>query len=246
MRQPQEAAFGNCLLDALPPGEAARLVPAMRRVFVQRDQIVTQPEDRITFLHFPIDALFGAFAETTNTERATSILTVGRRGVVGLEPLLGLECAQSRIVAISPGSAWQLSVEAFERYNAATYAPLRRLLLRYAHACVMNGACRVACNAEHNVNQRLARWLLWLADETGRVDFAITHQQIAAIAAIRRPSVSLALSQFQREGAVRSQHGRVQLIGRGALEAMVCRCYWIISQGARSVFGIETAPKRRF
>lgn len=241
----QRLNFGNCLLDALPRVEAERVAPAVRRVFFQREQLLLRPGDRITHLHFPVDAFFGAFADTTDTERPTSILTVGHRGVVELEPLTGIERAQNHISVISPGSAWQLALEPFQRYNASAYAPLRRLMLRYTYACVINAACRIACNSEHNVDQRLARWLLWVADETGRAEFPITHQQIADIAAIRRPSVSLAVSQFQRDGTVRSQHGRLQIVQRAALESIACRCYWIIRASAESAYKTETAPERR-
>jgi hypothetical protein len=72
------------------------------------------------------------------------------------------------------------------------------------------------------------------------LEFAITHQQIAEIAAIRRPSVSLALSQFQREGLIRSQHGRLRILDRERLEKLVCRCYWIIRDNADNVFKRES------
>jgi CRP-like cAMP-binding protein len=101
---------------------------------------------------------------------------------------------------------------------------------------MLNAACRLACNSEHNIDQRLARWLLWVADESARAEFSITHQQIADIAAIRRPSVSLALSQFQRQGLVRTQHGRLHVVDRPRLEATVCPCYWIIKRNAEAVF----------
>jgi len=113
------------------------------------------------------------------------------------------------------------------------------MLLRYANACILNAACRLACNSEHNIDQRLARWLLWVSDECARPEFSITHQQIAEIAAIRRPSVSLALSQFQREGLVRSQHGRLRILDRPKLEELVCRCYWQIRLNSEQVFRKE-------
>ena len=228
--------FGNRILDSLPAKEAERLAPAMRRVFLQRDQVVVRPGEGIAFLHFPIDMFAWSWTETTDTQRPTSVLTVGQRGVVEWNRVLGIDTGSACATVISPGAAWRMPVDAFEQHQPNVQSPLRRLLLRFANASVLNAACRLACNAEHNIDQRLARWLLWVADECGRLEFAITHQQIAEIAAIRRPSVSLALSQFQREGLIRSQHGRLRILERDQLEKLVCSCYWIIRDNADNVF----------
>lgn len=236
--------FGNRILDSLPAKEAERLAPGMRRVFLQRDQVVVRPGEQIAFLHFPIDVFAWSWTETTDTQRPTSVLTVGQRGVVEWNRVLATDMGNTCATVISPGAAWRLAVETFDQHQAEAHAPLRRLLLRFANASVLNGACRLACNAEHNIDQRLARWLLWVADECGRLEFAITHQQIAEIAAIRRPSVSLALSQFQREGLIRSQHGRLNVLDREKLEKMVCRCYWIIRKNADGVFSPDGVVKK--
>lgn len=232
--------FGNHLLDALPAKDAERLATAMRRVFLQRDQVVVRPGEPIAFLHFPIDAFAWSWTETTDTQRPTSVMTVGQRGVLEWSRVLGTDLGNTCATVISPGAAWRLPTEILDQHHPNSNSPLRRLLLRFANSAILNGACRLACNAEHNIDQRLARWLLWVADECGRLEFAITHQQIAEIAAIRRPSVSLALSQFQRDGIVRSQHGRLRVLDRERLEKMVCRCYWIIRHNSNVVFNSKS------
>lgn len=232
--------FGNRILDALPPRESERLAPSMRRVLLARDQVVVRPGEPIAFLHFPIDVFAWSWTETTDTQRPTSVLTVGHRGVVEWNRVLATEHGNACATVISPGAAWRLPVDTFEQHQPHIQSPLRKMLLRFANASLLNAACRLACNAEHNIDQRLARWLLWVADECARLEFAITHQQIAEIAAIRRPSVSLALSQFQRDGLVRSQHGRLRIVDRARLEKLVCRCYWIIRNNADGVFKRES------
>ncbi len=237
--EPHRLVFGNRVLDSLPSAETERLAPSLRRVFLQREQMLVRPGEPINYLHFPIDAFGWSWTETTGTDRPTSVLTVGHRGVLEWNRVLDTERGQTCVTIISPGSAWRLNIEIFDKQHSSVQSPLRRLLLRYANASILNGACRLACNSEHNIDQRLARWLLWVADESARAEFSITHQQIAEIAAIRRPSVSLALSQFQRDGLVRSQHGRLRIINRAGLEALVCRCYWIITGNAEGIFKHE-------
>jgi CRP-like cAMP-binding protein len=240
-QQPEHRVmFGNRVLDTLPAGELERLAPSLRRVFLQRDQVVVRPGEPIGFLHFPVDVFGWAWTETTGTERPTSVLTIGHRGVFEWNRVLDMPRGQTCVTIVSPGSAWRLPVEIFDQQHGSPNAPLRRLLLRFANASVLNAACRLACNSEHNIDQRLARWLLWVSDESARAEFSITHQQIAEIAAIRRPSVSLALSQFQRDGLLRSQHGRLRIINRPGLESVVCRCYWIIKHNAEAIFKNES------
>jgi Crp-like helix-turn-helix domain len=235
----QRGAFGNSALDILSAREAELLVPSLRRVFLQRDQVIVRPGEPIKALHFPIDAFAWSWTETTGAERPTSVLTVGHRGVIEWNRVLEADCGQTCVTVISPGAAWQLPIDIFEKHQPHRHSPLRRTLLRYANACILNAACRLACNSEHNIDQRLARWLLWVSDESARPEFSITHHQIAEIAAIRRPSVSLALSQFQRDGLLRSQHGRLRILDRPRLEHVVCQCYWQMRQNVEQVFQKE-------
>ena len=232
-------SFGNRILDALGRSELEALAPSLKRVFLQREQVVVRPGDPITSLHFPIDTFAWSWDETTGADRPTSVLTTGHRGVVEWNQVLEADRGQTCCTIISPGSAWRMPIDVFEQLHPHTNSPLRRLLLRYANACILNAAARLACNSEHNIDQRLARWILWVSDECNRAEFSITHQQIAEVAAIRRPSVSLALSQFQREGLVRSQHGRLRVLDRAQLERMVCPCYWQIRQNSERVFRKE-------
>jgi CRP-like cAMP-binding protein len=225
-------------LDELDGDEAERLASALRRVFLERDQVLVRPGEPITALHFPIDTFGWSWDETTGAERPTPVLTVGHRGVFEWNFVLESSCGQTCVTIISPGSAWYLPVAAFERHSAKG-SRLRKMLLRYANSCILNAAARLACNSEHNVDQRLARWLLWVCDECARPEFSITHQQMAEIAAIRRPSVSLALSQFQRAGLVRSNHGRLRITDRRRLEQQVCPCYWQIRRNTEQVFRKE-------
>ncbi|HET7815381.1 MAG TPA: Crp/Fnr family transcriptional regulator [Candidatus Baltobacteraceae bacterium] len=225
---------GNRMLDALPAPELEQIVPHLRRVFVQRDQVMQSPGEPIEWLHFPIDAFAWAWTDSTGADRPASVLTVGQRGVIEWNHVLESDRGQSSVTVISPGSAWRLPVDVFDRLPLES--ALRKMLLRYANSCILNSAVRLACNSEHNVDQRLARWLLWVADESNADEFYITHQQIAEIAAIRRPSVSLALSQFQRQGFIRSQHGKLRLLDRKALEQRVCPCYWTLKRNCEDVF----------
>lgn len=224
------AMFGNYLLDALPRDEVARLSSHVRRVFLHRGQVLAVPGELTEFIYFPIDALLWSWTTTTGAERPTSLLTIGRRGAMSLDTLLDLPATHANVAVLSPGSAWRVPRAIFESAWRAADSPLRRLMARFAYVSFAVGAFRLACNSEHNVDRRLARWLLFIMDETGKPEASLTHQQIADVAAIRRPSVSLAFSDLQRRAIVRVHHGLVQILDRERLEKETCPCYNAIRQ----------------
>jgi CRP-like cAMP-binding protein len=236
----QHAMFGNLLLDALPRDEVARLSAQLRRVFLHRGQVLASPGEQSEFVYFPIDALLWNWATTTGAERPTSLLTSGRRGAMPLDVLLDLPSTHGHVAVLSPGSAWRVSRTALETLSRSTDAPIRRVLNRFAYASFAMCAYRLACNSEHNVDRRLARWLLFIMDETGKPEASLTHQQIADVAAIRRPSVSLAFSDLQRRGIVRVHHGLVQILDRERLEREACPCYYAIRSALDDALGGES------
>lgn len=237
----QHGMFGNHLLDALPREEVGRLSPHLRRVFLHRGQVLGAPGEAVEFVYFPIDALLWSWTTTTGAERPTSLLTIGRRGAMSLDTVLELPTVHGTVSVLSPGSAWRVSRGALENLTHATESPVRRLLARFAFGSFAVCAYRLACNSEHNVDRRLARWLLFIMDETGKPEASLTHQQIADVAAIRRPSVSLAFSDLQRRGIVRVHHGLVQILDRERLERDTCPCYGAIRAAMDSAFSEDSA-----
>jgi CRP-like cAMP-binding protein len=87
-----------------------------------------------------------------------------------------------------------------------------------------------ACNRLHDIERRLARWLLMAHDrvETGFV--GITHDFLATMLGTDRPSVSLAASNLQRNEIIDYTRGAVRILDRKKLEESACECYAAIRQ----------------
>ena len=73
-------------------------------------------------------------------------------------------------------------------------------------------------NASHAVDQRLARWLLMYHDRVEGSEVDLTHEFLAIMLAVRRPSVTTALHVLEGEGLIRSERGCVIVRIRKALE----------------------------
>jgi hypothetical protein len=211
--------FGNRLLDGLPRGELAKLAPMLRRAFLHRGSRLDN-EDQPDTLYFPVDALISSLISTTGTGRTSALSIIGRRGAVDIAESYFGPSVEVQTSVLCPGTAWRVS--------RGLSKPLARMLRRYDRALFAVGAARLACNSEHNVDRRVARWLLFVTDETGKPQAELTHQQLAEMAAIRRPSVSLVFSDLARRNIINVHHGLVQIIDRERLERETCPCYYVI------------------
>ena len=82
-----------------------------------------------------------------------------------------------------------------------------------------------ACNRLHEVDERLARWLLMSHDRANGNAFPITHDQLAQMLGSGRPSVTVAAGGLQRAGVIEYKRGQVKVVNREGLEQAACECY---------------------
>jgi CRP-like cAMP-binding protein len=85
-----------------------------------------------------------------------------------------------------------------------------------------------ACNALHQVQQRCARWLLMTHDRMHEQDFQLSHEFLAVMLGVQRPTVSVIAGTLQEAGLIRYVHGHVTVVNRKGLEAAACECYPIV------------------
>ena len=104
------------------------------------------------------------------------------------------------------------------------------MLSRYAVIHGMQVAQTAACNRLHNVEQRLARWLLMAQDGVESGSLPITHDFLATMLGTDRPTVSLAAGVLQRKKIIEYTRGAVKIVNRKKLEDSACECYGVIRQ----------------
>lgn len=77
-------------------------------------------------------------------------------------------------------------------------------------------------NAVHQVDERLARWLMMAHDRLRQNEFEITHDYMAVMLAVRRPSVTTALHVLEGNRFIRAERGSIIMRDRAAM-AEFCR-----------------------
>ena len=102
------------------------------------------------------------------------------------------------------------------------------LALRYVQMQLTQATQSAACNAKHDVEQRLARWLLLCADRSGSPEMALSQDFLSIMLGVQRTSVALAMGRFKEEKLVAYTRGKIHLIGLTRLEAKACECYAVL------------------
>jgi CRP-like cAMP-binding protein len=119
---------------------------------------------------------------------------------------------------------------------------LRRLLLRYNEALHAQTAQTAACNGRHDLEQRLARWLLMAHDRADGDELPLTQEFLSLMLCVYRPSITVVASVLQRAGIIRYVRGSISVLDRAALEATACNCYRTVQEAARRARLCRSAP----
>ena len=223
MSQPRQSAVRNRLLAALPPDDFAALAPDLQPVELDFRQVLHRPDRPIEAAYFVEGGMVSMLAPLEEGQ-TVEVGLIGREGLVGLPVVLGAESATTEALVQMEGDA--LRVPAAELREAfGRSAALRAVLLRYAQAAHAQVAQTAACNGQHAVAERFARWLLMAHDRAGGDEFPMTQEFAAMMLGVRRAGVSVAAGTLQKAGVIDYGYGRVAVLDRAGLEAAACECY---------------------
>ena len=215
------------MLATLPAEEFDRLQPALQGVELELGQPLIWPNQPITHVHFPSNAVISQVALGDEGQEVETGI-IGREGASGLPLLLGAETEPFRSVCQVPGAAWRMRAADFLQ-AAQPGTPLHARLLRFTQAKTVMAYQGVLCHRLHSVDERCARWLFLVHDRVDGDEFRLTHEFLAVMIAARRPSVTVALGVLQRAGALDYQRGQMRILDRATLERAACECYAIIA-----------------
>jgi CRP-like cAMP-binding protein len=218
----------NRLLTALPADAYERLRPHLETVAIPLKLTLHKAGERIEHVYFPNG---GVCSVTTLMPDGTMVeaATVGDEGMLCIEPFFGEDAVApgQTMVQVPDTSAEKLGVEAF-RLELARRGSLHVLIGHYAQVVIAQMMQSTACNALHQVQQRCARWLLMTHDRTHQQDFHLSHEFLAVMLGVQRPTVTVVAGTLQQAGLISYKHGRVKVLDRAGLEAASCDCYAII------------------
>jgi CRP-like cAMP-binding protein len=219
----------NRLLTALPDAEFRRLEGMLTETTLEVKKRLEEPETPPTHVFFPWDGVCSLTATMTDG-RMVEVGTVGNEGMVGMSAYFGGHPVNALTVVQVPGTgAHAMRVGSFVA-EMERQGPLYQLVRRYSQALLALILQSVACNALHEIDQRCARWLLMTHDRVHEHDFHLSHEFLAMMLGVQRPTVSVVAGTLQQAGLIRYAHGHVSVTDRQGLEAAACECYAIIRE----------------
>lgn len=216
----------NELLAALPLEEYQRLTPYLEIVDLISGEVLAEPGEIMTEVYFPVGAMVSLVSIMENGS-TTEISLVGKEGMVGFPVILGGESTTSRAIVQIEGKALKLNSNILKN-EFHRGAELQRLLLLYTQALFTQASQNAACNRQHNIEERLARWLLTTRDCVMKDELYLTQEFISQMLGTRRSGVTVAAGTLQQAGIIRYKRGKISILNREDLNATACECYRVI------------------
>jgi CRP-like cAMP-binding protein len=224
---------GNKILISIPDKEYALIRPHLEFLDMPHHLTLYEPGQPLEFVHFPNTGMV-SLVIATEDGKTVEVGEVGREGFAGIQAAVGINRNQVREIVQIAGDGFMVRIGALQRVLQST-PELQRILTRYAVVQGMQFAQTAACNRLHNIEQRLARWLLITQDRVDSPTLAITHDFLATMLGTDRPTVSLAAGILQNKLVIECTRGAVQILSRAKLEKCACECYGVIQQYNREI-----------
>ncbi|GAC1659844.1 MAG: Crp/Fnr family transcriptional regulator [Acidobacteriaceae bacterium] len=211
----------NLLLNALTESEQRELRDSGEEITIQRD--TSLKHDGKTEVVFPTSGMVSVvvrFQDGSSHE-------VGCVGSEGMTDVFGLWTKYDPEVAVFgqiAGRGLSVSRQAL-RAIAEKNPQARAALMEYAGRRYFEACLTAACNAHHNVPQRLAKWILTASDRIRSVSVPLTHDYLAMMLGTRRATVTVAAQKFAQDGWITYRRGHIEITDSEALAKAACECY---------------------
>ena len=169
-------------------------------------------------------------ASMTTTFKNGSQVEVGMFGyksVMGVSALMGTKRSLNRVYTQIAGHGYASPVEA-ARTEFALGGEFQRLALGYVQAQLVQVIQLAGCNATHNYEQRLARWLLICSDRAHCDTFKMSHEFLSGMLGSTRSTMSIAAAQLKKERLIEYTRGVIRILDAKGLEKKACECYAVV------------------
>lgn len=225
----------NLFLSALPAAEQNRLRPHLAFHRMAQGTILQEPEQRIEHVYFLESGMISLVAMMQDGAEIETA-TLGREAILGSLSALGNHTAGTRAIVQIDATAWRMTVADFR--TAIGQSPLlRKTALLSSELTLAQMQQTAACNALHTADRRLCRWIVQVRDRIDDDVIRLTHDFLAQMLAVRRPTVSLIAYGLQQAGLIRYQRGKITILDRAGLERGACECVGALREKTHRIIG---------
>lgn len=232
---PKPERVANRLIAGIPWNERIKLLSNCEPVDLVFGDVLHETDHPIRYVYFPLSGFISLVA-TLEGHQPLEMGLIGNEGMLGVTLTLGVNQAPMRAVVQGAGTALRIPHAQFTR-DCRDLPSMLRLLDRYLYVLMAQLTQSTACTRFHEIEPRLARWLLMTHDRANADHFHLTHEFLADMLGVRRSGVSIAAAALQLKKIIRYSRGDISIINRTGLEAAACKCYGAMVEDYVNVFG---------
>lgn len=224
----------NILYYLLSFKEYQELISHLECVSLPLGTIIHRESEPIDYVYFPNHAMISLVATMENGS-TTEISLVGKEGMVGLPVILGGRSITHEAVVQVSGTAMRIKSEIIKE-QFERFPQLRKIILLYVQIRLSYISQLAACNRQHKIETRLARWLLLVQDCLKTEQLPLTQEFIANMLGTNRAGVTVAAQKLQKQGIINYTRGSITVEDREQLEKVSCECYQVMRNEFHRLF----------
>jgi CRP-like cAMP-binding protein len=223
----------NLILAQLPDAEYEPLAKFLVPVDLPLEMRLSEPNEPIEYIYFLNTGLISTDALTERGE-SVEVGVIGREGFAGLPALLDQPQMSHSVMMQGSGEGLRIR-SSILRDQFVKGGMLQRLVHTFTYLQFVQVTQSVLCNRMHEVDARLARWLLTSADRMESESLNLTQEFLAQMLGVQRSTVTVAAGDLQRAGMIGYSRGKIHILDRPKLVRTACECYRIVSSSYERV-----------
>jgi CRP-like cAMP-binding protein len=222
----------NNILLGLSPDQSSQVLPRLEFVRLKLHQVLHEAGETIKSGYFVNSGLMSILAVQPDG-KTVEVGLIGKEGFAGLPLLVGYTNSPTRVMVQGDGSAYRCDAETLKQLMRQ-FPLMEKRLHRFAYQLAMQSTQIAACNRLHEVEERLARWILMSQDRMLSDRLPLTQEFLGQMLGTRRSSVTVAAGALQKARMISYTRGSVTIMDRKKLENTACDCYAIVQRQLKS------------
>src|SRR3954470_16812608 len=227
--------LSNHFLASLSPSDSDLLRPHLRQDALTLRSILFRPEEQVDRVYFPTAGIISLVVGLSDGHWVEAGM-VGRNGVVGGGSALDGRIAINQAIVQADGSSLTIDTGVLSRLVSASDT-LRAALMRHELVSYALTQQIAACNARHELDERLCRWLMQTRDLLESDTLPLTQECLAQMLGVHRTSVTLIARKLQESGLIKYRRGHIEVLDAIHLRDAACECYSTINDHFERLIG---------
>jgi CRP-like cAMP-binding protein len=225
----------NHFLASLSDEDWRHIQPYLRKVDFPHGKILYVAHEDLTHVYFPHSGVISLVVGLTNGQFVEAGM-MGRNGVVGGGSALDGRKALNQAIVQAPGDGSSIDIDTLRRL-ARESETLRLALMHQEQIGLAYTQQVAACNATHELEERLSRWLLQTRDLLQTNTLPLTQEFLSQMLGVQRTSVTVTARRLQEAGMIQYKRARINVLDVDALHDTTCECYDAINAQFKLLIG---------